>query len=64
MIYKIGIISNRYLIKFGILRWHVQFIIVWSQIVHQVFNRTRWMIYKIEIIYKRYLLDNVEKKST
>ena len=41
MIYKIGIISKRYLIMFGILRWHVQLIIVWSQIVHQVFNCTR-----------------------
>ena len=41
MIYKIGIISKRYLIMFGILRWHVQLIIVWSQIVHQVLKYTR-----------------------
>ena len=40
MIYKIGIISKRYLIMFGILLWHVQ-LIVWSQIVHQAFNCTR-----------------------
>ena len=41
MIYKIGIISKRYLIMFGILRWHIQLIIiVWSQIVHQAFNST------------------------
>ena len=26
---------------FGILRWQVQLIIVWSQIVHQAFNCTR-----------------------
>ena len=26
---------------FGILLWHVQLIIVWSQIVHQAFNCTR-----------------------
>ena len=42
MIYKIGIISKRYLIiMFGILLWHVQLVIVWSQIVHQAFNCTR-----------------------
>ena len=48
---------------FGILRWHVQLSIVWSQIVHQVCLIARaWMIYKIGINYKRYLLDNVFKK--
>ena len=41
MIYKIGIISKRYLTMFGILRRHVQLIIDRSQIVHQVFNCTR-----------------------
>ena len=35
MIYNIGIISKRYLKMFGILRWHVQLIIVSSQIVDQ-----------------------------
>ena len=60
MIYKIGIISKRYLIMFGILRWHMQLSIVWSQIVHQMCLIARaWMINKIGIIYKRYLLDNV-----
>ena len=60
MIYKIGIISKRYLIMFGILRWHVQLIIVWSHIVHQVcFIARAWMIYNIGIIYKRYLLDSL-----
>ena len=41
MIYKIGIISKRYVIMFGCLRWYVQLIIVWSQIVHQAFNCSR-----------------------
>ena len=41
IIYKFCIIFKRYLIMFGILRWHVQPNIVWSQIVHQVFNCTR-----------------------
>ena len=41
MIDTIGIISKRYVIMFGILRWHVQLTIVWSQIVHQVFNCAR-----------------------
>ena len=40
MVYKIGIISKECLIMYGILRWHIQLIIVWSQIVHQAFNCT------------------------
>ena len=41
MIYKIGIISKRYVIMFGILQWHVHLSIVWSQIVHELFSCTR-----------------------
>ena len=50
-IYKIGIFyerylldnvfKKRYLIMLGILRWHVQLIIVWSQIVHQALETRR-----------------------
>ena len=56
MIYKIGIISKRYLIMFVILRWHVQHIIVWSQIVHQAFNCTCLDALQIGIISKRYVI--------
>ena len=62
MIYKIGIISRRYTIMFGILRWHVQPFTVWSQIVHQVFNCTRLDDLQNWHFYKRYLLDTVLKK--
>ena len=57
MIYKIGIISKRYVIMFGILRWHVQLSFVWSQIVHQVGLIARaCMIYEIGIISKPYVI--------
>ena len=58
MIYKIGIISKRYVIMFGILRWHVQLSIVWSQIVHQVCSiiALACMIYEFSIISKPYEL--------
>ena len=57
MIYKIGVISKRYVIMFGILRWHVQLTIVWSQIGHQVRLIARaWMIYEIGMISKRYVI--------
>ena len=63
MICKFGIVSKRYLLMFGILRWHVQLIIVWSQIVHQAFNCTRlddlqnWHHFQM-------VLDNVSANTT
>ena len=47
---------------FGILRWQVQLIIVWSQIVHQAFNCTR-LDYLQNWHHLQTVLDNVSANT-
>ena len=63
MIYKIRIISKRYVIMFGILRWHAQLFAVWLQLVHQAFNCTRLHDLR-NWHHSQTVLDNVSANTT